>query len=114
MTRLVLDHNPLSKETVFFDFDAHTDEVRITHEQDVTPHLDLAHAIAVDDSITRQGIKDDMWRYAHVPNAVIVEMKHKHGVDFFDRNDAAKVFDLLNTEYSRFKTTTKTHSIRKR
>jgi hypothetical protein len=109
MTKLVLDHNPLSGETVYFEFDNHSDEIKITHEQEVSKHLDLAHAIASDTSITDRGIKDDMWRYAHVPNTVILEMKSKHGVDFFDKNDSPRVFALLETEYKRFKTTTKTH-----
>jgi hypothetical protein len=110
MTRLVLDHNPLTKETVYFE--SAGDKVVITHEQEVNHHLDFAHELATDDDQTKRGIKSDMWRYAHVPNTVIIEMKQKHNVDFFDRNDAPKMFDLLNTEYSRFKTTTKKHKIR--
>lgn len=113
MAKLLLDHNPLTGEKVWFEFNNHDNLVNITHEQDVEPSLNLAHALANDDELTKQGMKNDMWRYAHVPNTVIVEMKHKHGVDFFDRNDAAKVFDLLNTEYSRFKTTHKTHKIKR-
>ena len=109
MTRLVLDHNPLSGETSYFEFDNHTDEVRITHTQDVTKHLELAHAIATDTSISDAGIRNDVWRYAHVPNVVIMEMKHKHGVEFFNKEHAPRVFALLDTEYSRFKTTTKRH-----
>ena len=112
MTKLVLDHDPLTGETVYFSFNDHDDQVTITHEQDVTRHLALAHEMANDDQLTKDGIKHDMWKYAHVPNTVIVEMKQKHGVDFFDRNDAPKVFDLLNTEYKAFKTTTKNHKIR--
>lgn len=112
--KLLLDHNPLTGEKVFFSFNNHEDQVTITHEQDVTQHLKLAHGLSVDDETTKEGIKNDMWRYAHVPNSVIVEMKQKHGVDFFDRNDAAKVFDLLNTEYKRFKTTSRHHSIKRR
>jgi hypothetical protein len=53
-----------------------------------------------------------MWHYARVPNAIILEMKQKHGVDFFDRNDSKRMFALLNTEYSRFKTTEKKHNVR--
>lgn len=113
MAKLLLDHNPLTGERTWFEFNNHDNLVNITHEQDVDQHLDLAHALAVDDDLTKQGIKKDMWRYAHVPNTVIIEMKQKHGVDFFDRNDAAKVFDLLNTEYKRFKTTNKTHRIKR-
>lgn len=107
--RMLLDHNPLSQETVWFDFDEHTQQVHITHEQDVSKHLDLAHEIAMDSDVTAQGMKNDLWRYARIPNTVIIEMKQKHGVDFFDRNHATKVFDLINTEYKRFKTTTKHH-----
>lgn len=112
--KLLLDYDPLSRDSVFFEFNSHDDMVTITHEQDVTDSLKLAHECAVDDNMTANGIKNDMWRYAHVPNVVIVEMKQKHGVDFFSRNDASKVFDLLNTEYKAFKTTTKTHRVRKR
>lgn len=112
--KLLLDYNPFSRESVFFEFNHHDDMVTITHEQDVTENLRFAHECAVDDNLTRDGIKHDMWKYAHVPNSVIVEMKQKHGVDFFDKNDAAKVFDLLNTEYAAFKTTTKTHRIKRR
>lgn len=114
MSKLLLDHNPLSNESVFFSFNDHDNQVTITHEQDVTEHLKLAHGAAIDDNLTRDGMRKDMWKYAHVPNSVIIEMKQKHGVDFFDRNDAAKVFDLLNTEYARFKTTSKVHKVRKR
>lgn len=114
MPKLLLDHNPLTGESSYFSFNDHDDQITITHEQDVTQHLKLAHSDATDDQLTKDGMKADMWKYAHVPNSVIVEMKTKHGVDFFDKNDATKVFDLLNTEYSRFKTTTKTHRVRKR
>jgi hypothetical protein len=114
MSRLILDHNPLSGESVFFEFDNHTDEVRITHEQDVSKFMDIAHEIAVDDTQTAEGIRKDMWRYAKLPNTVMVEMLTKHGVNVFDRNDDAKFFDLLNTEYARFKTTTKIHKVKKR
>jgi len=113
MTRLVLDLNPISGESVYFDFDAHTDQVHITREQDVSKFLDIAHEIAVDETQTAEGIKNDMWRYAKVPNHVLVEMMTKHGVNVFDRNDDAKFFDLLNTEYKRFKTTHKTHRVKK-
>lgn len=114
MSKLILDYNPLTKESVYFSFNDHEDKVIITHEQDVDDHLRIAHANAVDDQLTKDGIRKDMWKYAHVPNSIIVEMKHKHGVDFFDRNDAPKVFQLLETEYSRFKTTTKKHKARAR
>ena len=112
MTRRILDVDPLSRMTVYWDYDAAQNKATITHSQDVEPALELAHALAMDENRTAKGIKGDMWHYAKVPSTVIMEMKSKHGVDFFDKNDWPKVFYLLNTEYSRFKTTQKTHEIR--
>lgn len=112
MSKRVLDHNPLSGETVWFEYEKHSDRMTITHSQEVTPNLALAHGLAVHDDYSKRGMKNDMWHYAHVPNSVILEMKSKHGVDFFDKNDAKRVFQLLNTEYKRFKTTDKHHAPR--
>jgi hypothetical protein len=112
MTKRLLDFNPLTGEKVWFDYGQHDDQMVITHEQDVTGALAFSHEKAVDGNLTRKGIKNDMWHYARVPNSIIMEMKQKHGVDFFDKNHAKKVFQLLNTEYKRFKTTDKTHNVR--
>jgi len=112
MTKRVLDHNPLSGETVWFEYEQHSDRMTITHSQDVTPHLGMAHFMATDDKYTQHGMKNDMWHYAHVPNSAILDMKQRFGVDFFDRNDSKRVFQLLNTEYKRFKTTHKHHAPR--
>lgn len=108
----VLDFNPLTGERVLFDYDAHQDRMVLTHQQDVRRELAFAHNKAVDDSATQRGIKNDLWHYARVPNIVILEMKQKHGVDFFDRNHKKRVFELLNTEYKWCKTTDKNHTER--
>jgi hypothetical protein len=110
--RRILDVDPLSRTTVYWDYDAAQQRTTITHEQDVQPVLDLAHGLAMDENRTKKGIKGDMWHYAKVPAVVIMEMKDKHGVDFFDKNDWPKVFKLLNTEYKQFKTTQKHHQIK--
>lgn len=110
MKRL-LDFNPITGEKVWFDYDAN-DQMTITHEQDVTGALEYAHARNTDSNYSKKGIKNDMWHYARVPNSVILEMKQKHGVDFFNKNHAKRMFELLNTEYKQFKTTEKTHNVR--
>lgn len=112
--RLLLDYNPLTGERVWFGSDSSNTKVTITHEQDVDYHLRRAHSQAVDDDQTKRGISKDFWKYASVPNIVIMEMKSKHGVDFFDKNDWPKVLELLNGDYSRFKTTSKVHRERRR
>jgi hypothetical protein len=110
VARHILDHNPQTGETTYFDYS--DERVVITHTQDVTPILKMAHYWTNKESKTDYGIKNDMWHYARVPNIIILEMKTKHGVDFFDKNDKPRVFHLLNTEYARFKTTHKRHSIK--
>jgi hypothetical protein len=112
MTRRLLDYNPITGEKVWFDYGRHDDRMVITHEQDVSTSLDYSHARATDEIYTSKGIRNDMWHYARVPNIVILEMKSKHGVDFYDRNHAKRVFELLETEYAYCKTTTKHHGVR--
>lgn len=111
MARHLLDYNPITGESVYMDY-GQDDKMVLTHTQDVTPIMERCKAWANKESKTDYGIKNDMWHYARVPNTVIIEMKQKHGVDFFDKNDWPKVFSLLNTEYRQFKTTHKNHSIK--
>lgn len=110
MSRLVIDHDPLSGETVYFDYEENTGRTVITQEQDVSRQLVMAHEMSVDGEYTKNGIKRDWWHYAHVPNGIIIEMKQKYGVDFFDDNDWPRVLKLLNTEYKAFKATDKHHA----
>jgi len=111
MTRRLLDHNPLTGEECWYEYDHHADSMTITHTQNVDGILEFAHGKSLSNA-TAKGIKNDMWHYARVPNAIILEMKQKHGVDFFDKSQAKKMFALLNTEYSHFKTTEKKHNVR--
>lgn len=112
MTRRLLDFNPLTGEKVWFNYVEHDDTMVITHEQDVTPALEIAHFRATDGSYSAKGIKEDWWHYAKVPNAIILKMKEEDGVDFFNQNDAKRMFELLNTKYKLFKMTTKNHNVR--
>jgi len=110
--KLLLDHDPITGEKVWFGSEPDSNKVVITHEQDVSEHLKRAHSQYVDDDLTKKGMKDDFWKYASIPNIIIMEMKQKHGVDINNKNHWPRVFKLLNTEYSRFKTTSKTHRLK--
>lgn len=112
MTKRLLDFNPLTGEKVWFQYSEHDDSMAITHEQDVTPAVEVAHHFATDSNYTRKGIKNDWWHYAKVPNTIILKMKQEDGVDFFDRNHAKRMFELLNTKYKAFKVTSGHHSER--
>lgn len=112
MSKRLLDFNPLTGEKVWFEYSNHDDTMAITHEQDVTRALEVAHDFATDSNYTRKGIKNDWWHYAKVPNTIILKMKQEDGVDFFDRNHAKRMFELLNTKYKAFKVTDGHHSER--
>jgi hypothetical protein len=110
MTKRLLDYDPLSGMSVTFDYGA-DDRLVITHSQDVSRFVDDSKALANDTDRTRRGIKNDLWHYARVPAVVIMEMKEKHGVDFYRKEDRKRVFELLNTEYQFCKTTNLTHTV---
>lgn len=114
MAKLLLDYDPITGERVYFGFNNHENRVTITHEQDVDEHLKLAHAQAIDDNFTKKGIKNDWWKYASLPNIIIIEMKQKYGVDVHNKNHWPRVIELINTVYPRFKTTAKIHRVRDR
>jgi hypothetical protein len=110
MSKFLIDRDPLSGYECWAHIDG--DDVRMQYVQPVGQILDGNKAKANDEDYTKQGIKRDMWHYASIPNTVIYEWLHKHGVDFFDKNDDKKMFQLLNSpEYAYLKTTHKHHAL---
>ena len=108
--RRVLDYNPLTGERVLFEYERDTDRMRITHEQDVQAILDANKRMQANESLTRKGIKNDMWHYATIPNVVAMKWLQEHGVDINNPGHRKKMFSLLNQpEYKYLKTTTLTH-----
>jgi hypothetical protein len=109
---MLFDHDPLSGVTTWFDYDNTNQQSSLTYEQDVTPYLEKAAALRQHPERTKRGIKEDFWHYAIVPVGIQYEMLNKHGVNYWDKNDGAKVLKLLNTEYKRFKVTELEHNIK--
>lgn len=110
MTRRLIDRNPITGESVWYQYNAAEEQATITHEQDIAALLDANKAAANDEEKTRRGIKNDWWKYATIPNVVQIEWKQKFGVDVFNRDHQKAVFKLLNSpDYRYLKTTTKTH-----
>jgi hypothetical protein len=83
----------------------------VHYRQDVEPILEYTKKLR-NDNLTDSGIKRDMWHYAQIPPVVMLEWRHKYGVDLFNRDHEPAVFRLLNTEYQHLKTTTKNHTVK--
>lgn len=110
MSKRLIDRNPITGEAVWYDFDRATDRAVITHTQDVDWILDRNKAAANDDDKTKRGIKNDWWKYATIPNVVLIDWKQRLGVDFDNPNHQKKVFALLNSpDYQYLKATSKHH-----
>ena len=106
----MLDFDPLTRESVWMDYNDSDETVRIIHHQDVTPIIERNKAFANDDDKTKRGIKKGWWHYASIPNTLIVKWKQELGIDLFDRNDQKKVMKLLKQpEYKFLRTTSKVH-----
>lgn len=61
--------------------------------------------------LTDGGIKKDLWLYARIPPVVILELKHKYGVDIFKRDHMKRALQLINSDYPHLKTTEKRHTL---
>jgi hypothetical protein len=112
MTRRVLDFDPLSNTTTYFDYDQLTDHMHITTVQNVNPVIDAATKRRNDEDYSRRGMKGDMWHYARIPDSVALEMRTKYGVDMLSpKVDWKAVLKCINTHYPALKTTTKHHAV---
>lgn len=109
---MIFDKDPFTGVTTYFDYDNLSGQSILSYEQDVKPALDRAAELRARPDRAKKGIKNDWLHYAIVPVVIQYEMLHKHGVDYGNPEHGAAVLKLLNTEYSRFKTTEITHNIK--
>lgn len=110
MSKRVLDHDPLTGETVYWDY-RDGDSLTITHSQDVESILGSVSALRNDDDYSKAGIKHDNWHYARIPNVVMLEMKQKYGIDMMGKHiDWPAVTRCIDAHYPYLKATTKRHA----
>ena len=113
MSKRVLDYDPFTGITTYFDYNAAEDETTISREQDVSFLLDMNKAMANQDDVWKQGVKNSWAHYAQIPNIVIEKWLNEHGVDALKSENWEKygpVWKLLNSpEYRYLKTTSKMH-----
>jgi hypothetical protein len=111
MSKRVLDHDPLTGITTYFDYDPLTNQMMLTDVQDVNPILEKVTRMRNDDDYSRQGIKNDMWHYARLPLNVLMEIEQTYGVKCVGKvQDWKALFRVINQHYPHLKATTKTHA----
>ena len=110
MAKDLIDYDPWTLTATYHHYDELTDKTTIETVQDMEPFLQTANELRKDDDYSKQGIKKEMWHYAHLPNAIIDKMLLEDGVNVFERGQEKEVLRLLNTKYSIYKVTRGRHS----
>lgn len=109
----ILDYNPLTKESVSFQYNEIDDSITIGHHQDISNVLEYNKLLALDTERTKQGMKESFWHYAKIPNIVAMKWKLEHGVDIFNKDHSKAMFRLLNDPDNKYlRTTEKKHAIK--
>jgi len=85
MKRL-LDYDPLTDTKTFHDFDEKSETTYIHTEQNMQPHIELAKEAQKVASYSQNGIKNEWWHFAHLPNNIINKWLIEDGIDVFDKN----------------------------
>jgi hypothetical protein len=107
------DYDPVTGIREIFHFDPMTGDAHIETIQDCTEILDENKAFQNDEEYTRNGIKNEFWNYAFVPNVVQLKWLVKYGPehDPMKRGNERLLFSLLNDpEWRHLKKTTKIHT----
>ena len=110
MARELFSHDPLSGMTVWFHFDDTTGDAILEYEQDCEPLVELNKVRQNDAAYSKQGIKQEFWHYASIPNAIQMKWLIEEGIDVYDDNAWPQIMRKLNDpEYRYLKATEKHH-----
>jgi hypothetical protein len=105
MSRKFLDFDPM---TGLLTTTAYEDGRNIVkYEQDCQPYWDINAEYRANEDRWRKGVKEGLAHAAFVPDVVIIDMKTRFGVNFYDKNQRKRVLQLIETEYPHCKTTSK-------
>jgi len=82
-------------------------KILIETYQDVEPHLEYAKACRRVDAEDRGrfGKRGDLRRTMSIPFNIIQEICAKHGLDFYQPEDAKKILAIAKRDYPAFKVT---------
>jgi hypothetical protein len=105
-----VEYDPLRGVETWADGDE-DNRLQVHYRQDVEPILEVAKTERIN------GLSDQRWRqtgmalYARIPPVVILEMKHRHGVDIFNRDHLKRAMQLIESEYPYCKCTEMVHRL---
>lgn len=104
MARRLIEHDPLTHQSVWHHYDHETRTTTIETVQDVAPYLRVTQAErnrgvggakGLND-ISRKQIKDGWWHVARIPVTVQHYWLKTYGVDIYNKHHQDRVRKLLN------------------
>jgi len=104
----LLEFDPLTGVSRYFDFDEETKVVTLTSKQDVSGLLEHTKALR-NANATDSGIKRGMWHYASIPPMLEMQMRSA-GIDLYDPGSTKRIIQWINEHAPAFKVTTKNDS----
>ena len=110
MAKQILDYDPDTHTTQYHDYDPVTDITIIETVQDVEPYLKRNNELRKNADYTKQGIKNEFWHYASIPNSVIDIMSDKYDLDVFNKDQMKDVVKVINRDFPYLKVTDRHHA----
>jgi len=105
MKRL-LSSDPFTGIMRWVEYDPLTNELHEGATADTSANLEFSSALRKDEDYWKQGVKNEMAHYAHIPN-ILLEQWMQMGVDV---NDPDALIAMVNKpDYAYLRTTTKRH-----
>lgn len=97
MSKRLFDYDPLTNTTQWFHYDPETRTSTIETVQDVEPYINYARELQNDPEYSKQGMKDEFWHVARIPNTIIEKWMVEDGIDVFNKDHWKKVKQKLNS-----------------
>jgi len=101
-----LSADPVSGIIRWVEHDQLTDVLTEGAYQDTAPHVEYSRGLQNDEDYWRNGVKQEMAHYAHIPN-ILLEKWAIEGVDIADNDELLRMVN--KPEYAYLRTTTKLH-----
>lgn len=110
MSKRLIGYDEITGLSTLHEYNPQTDETTIIHVGDSTPYLEENKRLANDTDYTKQGFKNEFYKYASIPPAVQVKWLIEKGVDVYNPHHGKEVLALVNhPDYRYLKVTTKYH-----
>lgn len=105
MSRELIEHDPLTGMSLWFEPLESEKKFRIHHTQDVAPALERNKLLQNANDYKKAGIKSGFQHFAHIPDIVVMQW-WKEGIDVFNPSHIEAVKrKLRDPEYRHLRTT---------